>query len=375
MSKKQRGQPATDRNDAAIGSMQADAVYRWDLDKTYIQTDFHSWRGLLRAVTEAPADKRPVPGMKALLQALSSTREARIIVVSGSPELLRPRIREMFTLHGIRCDRLVLKAWAGAIAKARFRNIRGQVAYKLRAHIETRLWLQAGHCTAVEHCFGDDAEVDALVYCLYNDVCARRVDATRLRALLEKSGAYDDEITEILRLLAELPRHEPVGRVFIHLDARSPPARYAAYQGRVTATFDAFQIALCLADSGHASDGVVRRVVSALVQNHRVDGDGLAGSLEDAAARGLLGQKTASRIVDVLLQSEAATAGFNHALGQRLRRRLGRFPETLPPTPLSELPYEQLMVDEAALAAARRLARKTAQKIGGITGFLDPDRT
>ena len=38
-------------------------VYRWDLDKTYVQTDFSSVRGLFRAATEKAENKRVVPGM------------------------------------------------------------------------------------------------------------------------------------------------------------------------------------------------------------------------------------------------------------------------------------------------------------------------
>lgn len=351
----------------------AEVVYRWDLDKTYIQTDFHSLTGLLRAMTETPAEKRPVPGMRALLQALSRSRDARIIVVSGSPEMMRSRIAEMFELHGIRCDRLVLKPWAGAIAKGRFRNIRAQIAYKLRAHIETRLWLRTEHADAPEHCFGDDAEVDALVYCLYNDVCARRIDATALRALLQRCGAYEDEIAEILQLLAELPRDEPVRRVFVHLDARSPPARYAPYRGRVTATFDAFQIAVSLAEAGHADDGVVAAVVNALVAQHRVDADAFAGSLEDAVARGLAGRDCALRLAQTVLPAtEAAAAGFDEVVAARLSRRLQSYPAKLGPRTFESLPYDELLTEEAAFAAARRLARKTAVKVGSLTGFLNP---
>lgn len=350
----------------------ATAVYRWDLDKTYVQTDFHSVAGLVRAALETPADKKPVPGMRALLRALSEAHEARIIVVSGSPELLRARILAMFELHGIRCDRLVLKEWAKAVRRGRLRNIRGQIAYKLRAHIETRLWLQAGNADVGEYCFGDDAEVDGLVYCMYADACSRRLDATRLRALLLRTGAYPDEVTEILRLLAEVPRHDPVRRVFIHLDARSPPARYATYLGRVTPTFDALQIAVCLADGGHADDDVVREVVDALVTLHRIDGTAIAGSLEDATARGLCRVKTARRIAaEVILQSEASAVGFDPEYAARVDRRLAGCQQDPAASAPAALPYEQLVVDEAAFAVARRIARKAAADMGGMRAFLE----
>lgn len=351
-----------------------EVVYRWDLDKTYVQTEFSTVRGLLRAALESAQNKRAVPGMRALLTALSRRHDARIVVVSGSPTFMRPRIEEMFRLHGVRCDRLVLKDFGAAIARGRLGNIKAQLAYKLHAHLQTRLWLSGHGAEAPEVCFGDDAEVDALIYCLYADVCARRVDATRLRALLEGTGAYDDEVADILRALAQLPRVDPVRRVFIHLDTRSPPARYRAYQGRVTATFNAFQIALSLAADGLADDAVVRAVADDLVDAHRVDGLGLAGSLEDAARRGVCDGATARHVAaEVLPRSAAASVGFGVDLADQVVRRLSDRdnPSQREPEPL---PYEALFVAEENFAHARKLARKAAARISDFAAFIDPNR-
>ncbi len=41
-------------------------VYRWDLDKTYLQTDFDSIGGLLRTAMQGAADKANVPGSAGL---------------------------------------------------------------------------------------------------------------------------------------------------------------------------------------------------------------------------------------------------------------------------------------------------------------------
>ena len=43
-------------------------IFRWDLDKTYLQTDFDSVRALLRTAFEGAEAKRTVPGAATLLR-------------------------------------------------------------------------------------------------------------------------------------------------------------------------------------------------------------------------------------------------------------------------------------------------------------------
>lgn len=350
----------------------AEVVYRWDLDKTYLQTEFSTARGLLQAALEGAHRKRTIPGMRALLVTLSQAYKSRVIVVSGSPTQLRRRILSMFQLHGIRCDRLVLKDFGAAIRRGRFRTLHAQVPYKLRAHLETRLWLAAREEAVGEICFGDDAEVDALVYCLYSDVCARRVSATRLAKILEVTGAYPDEIQAILGRLQLTSRDDPVRRIFIHLEGSSPPSRYGAYRGRVLPTFNAFQIALTLAQDGLADDRVVVAVAEDLVRDHRVHAEGLAGSLEDAVRRGLCTAELARHVATELLPRTAAfDAGFRPEFAARVVKRLAtHVPQRPEPVP-QPLPYEQLFESERAFAQARKLALRTAGQIPGLSDFLE----
>jgi hypothetical protein len=348
-----------------------DAVYRFDLDKTYLQTDFHTARGLLQAAIEGAHRKRTVPGMKALLKALSDSREARVVVVSGSPQILRRRILRMFALHGVRCDRLVLKDFAAHLRRGRLRAIKNQVPYKLHAHLETRAWLAAREEDVGEICFGDDAEVDALVYCLYADVCARRVSAARLVRLLEMCGAYPDDVSAILGRVQVLPKHDPVRRVYIHLDQASPPARFGAYRGRVAATFNGWQIALDLQRQGLCGDAIGVAVVDELVADWQLGGEALAGLLEDAVRRGLCGRSLAVRIAeDVLPKTSAFDTGWSLAYAGRVVQRL---PEDRPGSQAGEpvaLPYEQLFAGEQAFAKARKLALKAMEKVPGLSEFL-----
>ncbi len=360
----------------AAASPPPEVVYRWDLDKTYLHTDFSTVQGLLTAAIESAQRRRTIPGMRALLSALSQTFDARVVVVSGSPVFLRRRILAMFQLHGIRCDRLVLKDFGAALRRGRVRTLSAQVPYKMRAHLETRLWLAARDETAPEICFGDDAEVDALVYCLYADVCARRVPPARLARILDVCGAYPDEIEAILERAGLVANADPVRRIFIHLEGNSPPSRFGAYRGRVTATFNALQIALNLASEGLADERVLTAVAEELVREHKIGADGLAGSIEDAARRGLCTRELAERlVVEILPRTAALDAGFSADFGQRVARRLGQSMPVDSPSSLANelpqpLPYEQLFEAERAFAHAKKLARKTAERIGGLTDFL-----
>src|SRR5438046_2236292 len=64
-------------------------VYRWDLDKTYLKSDFDSLRDLVRSAFEGAEQKQAVPGAAALLRELRKGEGARVCFISGSPRQMR----------------------------------------------------------------------------------------------------------------------------------------------------------------------------------------------------------------------------------------------------------------------------------------------
>ena len=64
-------------------------VFRWDLDKSYLRTEFDSFRDLVKSAIETAADKQAYPGATSLLRALGASDEHRICIVSGSPSQMR----------------------------------------------------------------------------------------------------------------------------------------------------------------------------------------------------------------------------------------------------------------------------------------------
>src|ERR1043165_6917913 len=63
-------------------------TFRWDLDKTYLRTEFDSLKDLAKSAIETAADKQAFPGATALLRALRQDGN-RICIVSGSPTQMR----------------------------------------------------------------------------------------------------------------------------------------------------------------------------------------------------------------------------------------------------------------------------------------------
>ena len=49
-------------------------IARWDLDKTYLRTDFDTLRDLVRTAIERPDQKRTVPGAASLLRELGDRK-------------------------------------------------------------------------------------------------------------------------------------------------------------------------------------------------------------------------------------------------------------------------------------------------------------
>ena len=310
---------------------QASRVYRWDLDKTYLRTDFDSLRGLLRAAMEKASAKVNVAGSAALLRELQAADGARVCIVSGSPRQMRRTLEEKLRLDGIEFDELVLKPNVQNLMRGRFRAVRDQVGYKLPALLDGRLRVPV---LAKETLFGDDAEADAFVYSLYADLIAGRVAVSTLAEILEHCGLYDDDHARILDLAVRVPRGAPsVGRIFIHLDAYTPPARFAPYGVRVVPIYNYFQAAVLLFADGHFGPASVVRIAAELTQGYGYSLLSLANSFQDLVRRGLAGTqhvsalrlafeapdamiealKPAGGVVETFLQRIAMVAGTNGA--------------------------------------------------------------
>lgn len=259
-------------------------IYRWDLDKTYLKTDFDTLLSLLRTALEGARDKQTVPGAATLLRELrqGSLGKARICFISGSPRQMRKVLTEKLRLDGVEFDEFVLKPNLRNMLTGRFRALREQVGYKLPALLAGRAGVPA---ETREICFGDDAESDALIYSLYGDLLAGRVDRVLLEQILRTAGTYDDDAARTVALFESLPHGWAVERIFIHLDRRSPPSRFDRYGARLVPIYNYFQAALTLYRDGRLGAASVVRVAVEMVDRHGYSIEALRNSLQDLLRR------------------------------------------------------------------------------------------
>jgi hypothetical protein len=333
-------------------------TFRWDLDKTYLRTEFDSLGDLARSAIETAADKQAYPGASALLRALRQD-DHRICIVSGSPTQMRQVLAAKLALDGIAYDEFVLKNNLKNLLRGRFRSLRAQIPYKLPAMLQSRI----GAAAAAETLFGDDAEADAIIYCLYADLVAERVTLTDLERVLVASRAYDDDATRILDLARRVPKHDAVNRLFIHLDRRSAPVGFRHYGPRLVPVFNYFQAALVLYGDRVLSARQVIFVALEMLDSGQFELGHLATSVQDVIRRGRI-----SRDVALQLTAEARDAALSGALSGRSDlppfediadafrervRELGPI-EPTPHEPTAPLDYVRLVDEEHEHRRGRR---------------------
>jgi hypothetical protein len=277
-------------------------TFRWDLDKTYLRTEFDSLRDLAKSAIETAADKQAFPGATALLRALRQAGN-RICIVSGSPTQMRQVLAAKLALDGVEYDEFVLKNNLKNILRGRFRALRAQIPYKLPAMLLSRINAPAER----ETLFGDDAEADAIIYCLYADLLAGQVSVQDLERVLVASRAYPDDAQRCLDLARQVPKTTAVTRIFIHLDRRSPPMGFRRFGPRLVPVFNYFQAALVLYDDRVLTARQVIFVALEMLDSGQYELGHLATSVQDVIRRGRMSRDSALRLTEEA--HEAARSG------------------------------------------------------------------
>jgi len=332
-------------------------IYRWDLDKTYLQSEFDTFRQLMRSAFQKASDKVAIPGAAALIRELRARGDSKLFILSGSPKQMRAVLEGKLRLDGVEWDELVLKDNVRNLLRGRFRALRGQLGFKLNALLESRA---ATPVDSDEILFGDDAEADAFIYSLYADLIAGRVKEDDLRKIVVAAELYRDEVAAIFRSLEKISTADPVRRIFIHLDRLTPPAVFSTFGPRVVPVFNYFQAALVLLGDGALTAPQVLRVAAEMVQSAGYNLLMLSNSFQDLIRRGLPLDKVAASLTQALDGPEALLSALRPmpdivaAFSKRIAA-LGTPPA--PPAPVS--------VDYLALLKhARPRTGKQADPIG-----------
>jgi len=330
-------------------------VYRWDLDKTYLRTEFDTFRDLVRTAMEPAARKRAYPGASTLLREIRATDPAAIFILSGSPEQMRGVLEAKLRLDGIRWDGFTLKPSLRNLARGKFRFLQDQLSYKLTALLRSRTNVPP---ETDEILFGDDAEADAFIYSLYADIAAGRVTQELLMKVAEVAGVYPDDIPEIVRIAARVPRYDAVRRIFIHLERVSSTAGFEDFGRRVCPFYNYFQPALVLLEDGALDAPAVLRVGADLVVAHTFNPEVLVASFDDLRRRGFLGKDLVDRIMEVSGTIEPSTFGQASGPLQSLVRAMEAGRAELP----DEVEVDLVQNDYVTLFAKDRARAKAGKR-------------
>ncbi len=276
-------------------------TFRLDLDKTYLATQFESFRQLVKIPFESAADKVHLPGVPELVRALRRCAterglEPRVFFLSASPPQLGRVIREKLADDGIEIDGIVFKDQLRDLVRGRWRNMREQVGYKLTELLESRLH---GAVDRHEILFGDDWESDPIVYSLYADILTGAIREEGLTEILATLGVARRSRRRILAAAGQL-RCEASGvveRIFIRLERRTPPESFHGFGPRLVATSNYLQTAAVLHETKRIDLAGVVAVATALKEDPRVQAGNLRDTLDDLVLRGQLRLATRNRVL------------------------------------------------------------------------------
>ncbi|MFQ5477012.1 MAG: hypothetical protein ACE5E4_00160 [Candidatus Binatia bacterium] len=235
-----------------VSAQPALTVCRWDLDKTYLVSHLESLRHLLKIPFEKATDKQAVPGVIELIRAMRRAALVRgerqqVYFISASPPQIGGAIKEKLLLDGIEYEGISFKRQVHHLVRGRLDVLREQIGYKLG-----RLLAAAGSTreSSRDLLFGDDWESDPLIYSLYADILAGRVDSESCLRLLRRARVHRDYLEEIEKQLERLTSPIRVENIFILRQGMRPASDLEAFGPRLSGLDNYLECALLLYAQG-----------------------------------------------------------------------------------------------------------------------------
>jgi hypothetical protein len=278
-------------------------VHVWDIDKTYLDTHFESFRGLIRTAMEKAFQKRNVPGTNLLVRALirshteGSDKPFPIYFITASPPQMEKKIREKLALDGINPYGSFFKDNLKNLKPSRFWRLTHHLGYKLQALLDLRTQLGP---EVKQILWGDDSESDAIIYSLYSDICSRRLAGGELVKVLHALRVVGEQIETIFELIDLIPSQDPVGKIYINLASDTDPDYYLKFGRRMVATNNSFQSAMDLYQDGRLNEDEVVSVAQDLITNYAYTPDELSKSLDSLIRRHIVGHDSIERLLPLL---------------------------------------------------------------------------
>ena len=293
-------------------------IYVWDLDKTYLDTNWHTMGDLWKTIFEKSFQKRNVPGTSTLVSCVKeswiethSSGRFPLFFITASPPQMEVRIREKLDIDEILPDGIFFKDNLRNVHPARWRRLNQQVGYKIQALLQLR---SKFHGEVTQVLWGDDSETDATIYSLYSDICSRRWSEAELTKLLKHFGVTKAQVDTILDLQDQCIENDPVEKVYINLAVDTDPEYYLKFGRRIVPTYNSFQTSLDLFQDSRLKANHVLKVAEDLNTNYGFTRDELQQSLDDLIRRRIIAQETLERVLPPLQEAEIITTDYQPSM-------------------------------------------------------------
>lgn len=283
-------------------SKQAPLVFVWDVDKTYLDTNIASLRGLLKTIREKAFQKKNIPGTATLVRALKETfaensEKLPLYFITASPPQMESKIIAKLSLDGISPYGAFYRDNLKNLKPNRFRRLTQQIGFKLQALLQLRGRLKED---VRQILWGDDSESDALVYSLYSDICADRISNDELIPVLESLNVLPPQIKTILNLKDDIPKNDPVDRIYINLATDTDPDYYVKFGRRMLPTYNTFQIALDMFQDERIKESALLSIAQVLISSYSFSKEEIFWAVEDLIQRHALKKEKVARILSLL---------------------------------------------------------------------------
>ncbi len=297
-----------------LNAFKTPLVYLWDIDKTYLDTKFETMRGLLRTATEKANQKKNIPGSAQLVSTIKEGWKKRngsgpfpIFFITASPPQMERKLREKLELDGVTPMGIFCKDNLANLRPRRFWRLNKHVGYKLQSLLQMRVLLQENVHIIM---FGDDGESDAIIYSLFSDICARRLDTSELRKILNALYVLDAQVDTIFHLQEQIPNHDPVEKIYINLVDDTDADYYLKFGRRTLPTANSFQAALDLCQDDRLDFEHVLFIATSLIQQYGYTKEEIEKSLDDMIRREKLGAPLCEKLIPFLIEHELLSPDF-----------------------------------------------------------------
>ncbi|MFP6625743.1 MAG: hypothetical protein VCA74_01590 [Deltaproteobacteria bacterium] len=302
-------------------------VFRWDLDKTYLVSDFGSLRKLVRVPFEKGHDKVAVAGVAVFMRVLRKVSLLRgdtvgVYFLTASPPQIGRAVRDKLALDGVEYDGIAFKDQMRHLVRGQFDMLREQIGYKMLNLLRGSQEVPGG---SREILFGDDWESDPFVYSLYADILAARVGAGQVLEVLGSVGVGSHYLREIGGLLERPSRTGQVEAICILRQRPVAGAELLRFGPRLLCFDNYFECCLRFYAAALVDAGGVVAVARAMGARPEV----LADSFKSVASGLRLGAAVLAPLTDPLqaegLMAEVPTVGRAARLLALPARRLARY--------------------------------------------------